>query len=49
MEVEERFKLAKRISDLRSMPRRNLEEKEELDVLVEKYESNMQQMGRKAK
>ena len=46
-DIEERFKMAKRISNLRSMPRRNLEEEKELGELVKKNEDDMREIGRK--
>ena len=49
MSSAERFKMAKRIANLRSLPRRNIEEEKELNELVEKYDNDMRQIGRKEK
>ena len=49
MSIEERFKMAKRIANLRSLPRRNIEEEKELNELVEKYDNDMRQIGIKEK
>ena len=46
-DIEERFRIAKRISNLRSMPRRNLEEEKELSELVKKNEDDMREIGSK--